>query len=228
MVVVTKDYSSVDYMRPKSHILLHVWRKVNGRKLAQMIWGILMHQDPGWPTYDPGFLSQNDRNARKLDVTSEGLDWRAVIKPTDDDFEAVRFVYDSADRSTREGANAALAAWFDAAADRAACRVGRALRAEYRVEMLVQALTMQFELMSEAQQTRIRDVCGQLSGGVLDRLLTDKAPEEAFDSLRISEPAVRIWIRALLAACRLSARSRSEFSAPTSRTQARRAAGNGE
>jgi hypothetical protein len=64
----------------------------------------------GHPTYDPSNLSPEDEEARKYDDTSDGIDWDEIIATTQDDFEAGRFWYNSADYATQEEADAALRA----------------------------------------------------------------------------------------------------------------------
>src|ERR1700730_5568489 len=66
--------------------------------------------EPGRPAYDPNNLSPADEEARKYDDTSEGVDWDEIIATTQDDFEAGRFWYNSADYPTQEEADAALRA----------------------------------------------------------------------------------------------------------------------
>jgi hypothetical protein len=58
-------------------------------------------------------LSPEDEEARKYDDTSDGIDWDEIIATTQDDFEAGRFAYNSADYPTREEADAALDAFFE-------------------------------------------------------------------------------------------------------------------
>jgi hypothetical protein len=69
--------------------------------------------EPRRPAYDPNNLSPEDEEARKYDDTSEGIDWDDIIATTQDDFEAGRFAYNSADYPTEEEAEAALDAWLD-------------------------------------------------------------------------------------------------------------------
>jgi hypothetical protein len=66
------------------------------------------------PAYDPNNLSPADEEARKYDDTSEGIDWDEIIATTQDDFEAGRFSYNSADYATQAEADAALRAWLHA------------------------------------------------------------------------------------------------------------------
>ena len=66
------------------------------------------------PAYDPNNLSPEDEEARKLDDTSDGIDWDEIIATTQDDFLAGRFAYNSADYATQAEADAALDAWLDA------------------------------------------------------------------------------------------------------------------
>ncbi len=49
-----------------------------------------------------------DEEARKHDDTSEGIDWDEIIASTQDDVEAGRFTFDSADYPNDEEAMAAL------------------------------------------------------------------------------------------------------------------------
>jgi hypothetical protein len=65
------------------------------------------------PGYDPNNLSPEDEEARKYDDNSEGIDWDEIIASTQDDFEAGRFAYNSADYATQEEADAALGALLD-------------------------------------------------------------------------------------------------------------------
>jgi len=62
------------------------------------------------PAYDPNNLSPEDEEARKYDDTSEGIDWDEIIATTQDDFEAGRFWYNSAEYPTQAEADAALRA----------------------------------------------------------------------------------------------------------------------
>ena len=64
------------------------------------------------PAYDPNNLSPEDEEARKLDDTSDGIDWDEIIATTQDDFLAGRFAYNSADYATQEEADAALSDWL--------------------------------------------------------------------------------------------------------------------
>jgi len=66
--------------------------------------------EPNRPAYDPDNLSPEDEEDRKYDDTSEGIDWDEIIATTQDDFEAGRFWYNSADYATQEEADAALRA----------------------------------------------------------------------------------------------------------------------
>ena len=70
--------------------------------------------EPKRPAYDPNNLSPADEEARKYDDTSEGIDWDEILATTQDDFEAGRFSYNSADYATQAEADAALTAWLDA------------------------------------------------------------------------------------------------------------------
>ena len=62
------------------------------------------------PAYDPNNLSPEDEEDRKLDDTSDGIDWDEIIATTQDDFLAGRFWYNSADYATEAEADAALRA----------------------------------------------------------------------------------------------------------------------
>jgi len=64
------------------------------------------------PAYDPNNLSPEDEEARKLDDTSDGIDWDEIIATTQDDFLAGRFAYNSADYATQAEADAALSDWL--------------------------------------------------------------------------------------------------------------------
>lgn len=70
--------------------------------------------EPKCMAYDPNNLSPEDEEARKYDDTTDGVDWDEIIATTQDDFEAGRFSYNSADYATQEEADAALRTWFDA------------------------------------------------------------------------------------------------------------------
>jgi hypothetical protein len=61
-----------------------------------------------WPAYDPNNLSPEDEEARKYDDTSAGIDWDEIIASTQDDFEAGRYSFNSADYATQEEAFAAM------------------------------------------------------------------------------------------------------------------------
>jgi hypothetical protein len=69
------------------------------------------------PAYDPNNLSPEDEEDRKHDDTSDGIDWDEIIATTQDDFEAGRFWYDSADYPTQEEAAAALRALIHSVAE---------------------------------------------------------------------------------------------------------------
>ncbi|MDP9052020.1 MAG: hypothetical protein M3O31_15070 [Acidobacteriota bacterium] len=69
------------------------------------------------PAYDPNNLSPEDEEAKKYDDNSDGIDWEEILASTQDDFEAGRFSYNSADYATQEEADAALRAWFYAIAE---------------------------------------------------------------------------------------------------------------
>jgi hypothetical protein len=70
--------------------------------------------EPKRPAYDPNNLSPEDEEDRKHDDTSDGIDWDEIIATTQDDFEAGRFSYNSADYATQAEADAALRAWLRA------------------------------------------------------------------------------------------------------------------
>jgi hypothetical protein len=70
------------------------------------------------PAYDPKNLSPADEEARKYDDTSEGIDWDEIIATTQDDFEAGRFWYNSADYPNQAEANAALRALIHSVAEK--------------------------------------------------------------------------------------------------------------
>jgi len=70
------------------------------------------HIEQSRPAYDPNNLGPEDEEARKLDDTSEGIDWDEIIASTQDDFLAGRFAYNSADYATQEEADIALHAWL--------------------------------------------------------------------------------------------------------------------
>ncbi len=66
------------------------------------------------PAYDPDNLDPIDAEARKYDDTSDGIDWDEIIASTQDDFEAGRYAFSSADYATDEEAMAALKEWIHA------------------------------------------------------------------------------------------------------------------
>lgn len=66
------------------------------------------------PAYDPNDLDPIDAEARKYDDTSDGIDWDDIIAATQDDFEAGRYAFSSADYATHEEAMAALKEWIHA------------------------------------------------------------------------------------------------------------------
>ena len=66
------------------------------------------------PAYDPDNLDPIDAEARKYDDTSDGIDWDEIIARTQDDFEAGRYAFSSADYATHEEAMAALDEWLHA------------------------------------------------------------------------------------------------------------------
>jgi hypothetical protein len=69
--------------------------------------------EPKCTAYDPNNLSPEDEEARTHDDTSLGIDWDEIIATTQDDFEAGRFSYNSANYATQAEADAALTAWLD-------------------------------------------------------------------------------------------------------------------
>src|ERR1700733_15061000 len=62
-------------------------------------------------SYDP--CHPDNIEARRYDP-DDGTDWEEIILSTQEDFEAGRFSYNSADYATQEEADAALGAWLDA------------------------------------------------------------------------------------------------------------------
>lgn len=66
------------------------------------------------PAYDPDNLDPIDEEARKYDDTSDGIDWDEIIAATQDDFEAGRYAFSSADYATHEEAMVALKEWIHA------------------------------------------------------------------------------------------------------------------
>ena len=62
--------------------------------------------------YDPNNLHPLDEEARKYDDNSEGIDWDEILATTEDDFEAGRFAFNSADYPTHEEAMKALDQWM--------------------------------------------------------------------------------------------------------------------
>jgi hypothetical protein len=66
------------------------------------------------PAYDPDNLDPIDAEARRYDDTSDGIDWDEIIATTQDDFEAGRYAFSSADYATHEEAMAALKEWIHA------------------------------------------------------------------------------------------------------------------
>ena len=75
--------------------------------------GLQQSTEPKRPAYDPNNLSPEDEEARKHDDNSEGIDWDEIIATTQDDWEAGRFCYNSADYATQEEASAALQELLD-------------------------------------------------------------------------------------------------------------------
>jgi hypothetical protein len=63
-------------------------------------------------SYDP--CHPDNIEARRYDNDSDGIDWEEIILSTQEDFEAERYSYNSADYATQEEADAALDAWLDA------------------------------------------------------------------------------------------------------------------
>jgi hypothetical protein len=68
--------------------------------------------------YDPNNLHPLDEEARKYDDNSEGIDWDEIIASTQDDFEAGRFAFNSADYPTHEEAMEAFSEWLKEIFDR--------------------------------------------------------------------------------------------------------------
>jgi hypothetical protein len=62
-------------------------------------------------SYDP--CHPDNIEARRYDP-DDGMDWEEIILSTQEDFEAGRYSYNSADYATQEEADAALDAWLDA------------------------------------------------------------------------------------------------------------------
>jgi len=60
------------------------------------------------PGYDPNNLDPLDEEDRKLDDTSDGIDWDDIIATIQDDCDAGRFTFNSADYPTDEAAMVAL------------------------------------------------------------------------------------------------------------------------
>ena len=66
------------------------------------------------PAYDPDNLDPIDAEAGDYEDTSDGIDWDEIIATTQDDFEAGRYAFSSADYATDEEAMAALKEWIHA------------------------------------------------------------------------------------------------------------------
>jgi hypothetical protein len=66
------------------------------------------------PAYDPDNLDPTDAEAGDYQDTSDGIDWDEIIATTQDDFEAGRYAFSSADYATYEESMAALEAWIHA------------------------------------------------------------------------------------------------------------------
>jgi hypothetical protein len=60
------------------------------------------------PAYDSNNLDPLDQEDRKLDDTSDGIDWDEITATTEPDCEAGRFTFNSADYPTDEAAMAAF------------------------------------------------------------------------------------------------------------------------
>ena len=60
------------------------------------------------PAYDPNNLSPENEEDRKLNDASDGIDYDEIYASTQEDFEAGRFAYNSADYATQEEADTAL------------------------------------------------------------------------------------------------------------------------
>ena len=65
------------------------------------------------PAYDPNNLHPLDAEARKYDDTSLGIDWDEILATTEDDFQAGRYAFNSADYPTHEEAMKAFHQWLD-------------------------------------------------------------------------------------------------------------------
>ena len=65
------------------------------------------------PAYDPNNLHPLDVEARKYDDTSLGIDWDEILATTEDDFQAGRYAFNSADYPTHEEAMKAFHQWLD-------------------------------------------------------------------------------------------------------------------
>jgi hypothetical protein len=64
------------------------------------------------PAYDPNNLHPLDEEARKYDDNSEGIDWDEILASTEDDFQAGRFAFNSADYPNHEEAMKAFDQWL--------------------------------------------------------------------------------------------------------------------
>ena len=86
--------------------------------------------------YDPNNLHPLDEEARKYDDTSEGIDWDDILATTEDDFQAGRFAFNSADYPTHEEAMKAFDQWTrgileEVIRERDAKRAGESKRSEW-------------------------------------------------------------------------------------------------
>jgi hypothetical protein len=66
-------------------------------------------------SYDPMHPSNVDD--RKYDIQVEGIDWEEIILTTQEDFEAGRYAFNSADYATHEEAMAAMRALIHSIAE---------------------------------------------------------------------------------------------------------------
>ncbi len=67
--------------------------------------------------YNPDALSPLDAEDRKLDETSEGIDWDEIIASTQNDINDGIYAYDSGDYPTEEAAMEALKRFIHEAAE---------------------------------------------------------------------------------------------------------------
>jgi hypothetical protein len=63
--------------------------------------------------YDPNNLHPLDREARKYDDTSYGIDWDEILATTEDDELAGRYAFSSAGYPDDDSAMTALKQWMD-------------------------------------------------------------------------------------------------------------------